>query len=169
MKHKRWLGSSGISWTICKSSAPCSREITTPAPHSIFWATIRKTVRPMLSDHCMSCLVCNFGVLWPNGWMDQDETWHAGRPRAWPDCVRWGPSSPPSKGHSPRFSAYICCGQMAGWIKMPLGMEVGLDPSNIVLDGEGAPLPKKGHNANFPSMSIVAKRLDRAKCHLVWR
>jgi len=22
--------------------------------------------------------VCYVGVLWPNGWMDQDETWHAG-------------------------------------------------------------------------------------------
>jgi len=21
--------------------------------------------------------VCNIGVLWLNGWMDQDETWHA--------------------------------------------------------------------------------------------
>ena len=27
------LGCSGISWTICKQSAPCSRQITTPAPH----------------------------------------------------------------------------------------------------------------------------------------
>jgi len=28
---------SGISWTICKQSAPCFRQITTPAPHhSIF-------------------------------------------------------------------------------------------------------------------------------------
>jgi len=27
------LGCSGISWTICKESAPRSREITTPAPH----------------------------------------------------------------------------------------------------------------------------------------
>jgi len=25
--------------------------------------------------------VCNVGVLWPNGWMDQDETWHTSRPR----------------------------------------------------------------------------------------
>jgi len=33
---------------------------------------------------------------------------------------------------------------MAGWIKMPLGMEVGLGPSDIVLDGDPAPLPKKG-------------------------
>jgi len=52
---------------------------------------------------CLSCLsvlsVCNVGVLWPNGWTDQDETWRAGRPRPWPQCVRWGPSSPPLKGH----------------------------------------------------------------------
>jgi len=27
----------------------------------------------------ISCLVCDVGVLWPNGWMDQDETWHDGR------------------------------------------------------------------------------------------
>jgi len=27
------LGCSGISWTICKQSAPCSGEITTPTPH----------------------------------------------------------------------------------------------------------------------------------------
>ena len=31
------LGYSGISWTICKQSAPCSRQIATPTPnHSIF-------------------------------------------------------------------------------------------------------------------------------------
>jgi len=27
------LGCSGISWTICKQSAPCSRQVTTPTPH----------------------------------------------------------------------------------------------------------------------------------------
>jgi len=48
---------------------------------------------------CLSCLsVCNVGVLWPNGWTDQDETWRAGRPRSWPHCVRWGHSSPLSGG-----------------------------------------------------------------------
>jgi len=47
----------------------------------------------------MSCPVWNVGVLWPNGWMDQHETWHAGRPRPWPHCVRWGPSSPSPKRH----------------------------------------------------------------------
>ena len=41
------------------------------------------------------CPVCDdVGVFWPNGLTDQDETWHAGRPRPWPHCVRWGPSSP---------------------------------------------------------------------------
>jgi len=33
--------------------------------------------------------------------MDQDETWHAGRPRSRTHCVRWGPSSPHQKGMQP--------------------------------------------------------------------
>jgi len=87
----------------------------------------------------LSCPVCDVRALWPNGWTDQDETWQAGRPRPWPHCVRWGTSFPP-KGHSPtQFSAHICCGQMAAWIKMPLGMEVGLSPGDFVLDGDQAP------------------------------
>ena len=45
--------------------------------------------------------------------------------------------------HSPQLSALICCGQMAGWIKMPLDMEIGLGAGDIVLDGEQLPLPKK--------------------------
>ena len=75
--------------------------------------------------------------------MDQDETWRAGKPQPWPHCVRWGPCSPSPKGYSPQFSAHICCGQMAGWIKMPLGMEVGLGPSEFVLDGHPAPSSTK--------------------------
>jgi len=35
---------------------------------------------------------------------------------------------------------------MAGWIKMPLGMEVGLSSGNIVLDGDPAPPRQKGHS-----------------------
>jgi len=27
------------------------------------------------------CPVCDVGVLWPNGWTDQEETWRVGRPR----------------------------------------------------------------------------------------
>jgi len=42
--------------------------------------------------------VCDVGVLWPDSWMDQDTTWHGGRPRHRPHCVRWGAGQ---KGHSP--------------------------------------------------------------------
>jgi len=50
------------------------------------------------------------------------------------------------KGRRPLFSAHICCDQMTRWIKMPLSMEVGLGPGHIVLDGDPAPLPQKGHS-----------------------
>jgi len=59
---------------------------------------------------CLS--VCDVGVLWPNGWMDQDETWHGGRPRPWPRCVRSGPSCPLPKGHS---SPLLLCGPCLLW------------------------------------------------------
>jgi len=66
--------------------------------------------------------VCYVGVLWPNGWTDQDETWHAGRPRPWPYCVRWEPSSPSPKGAEPPsiFGPYLlrpngCMDQDVTW------------------------------------------------------
>jgi len=77
--------------------------------------------------------------------------------------------APPRKGHSPQFSAHVGYGQTAGWIKMPLGTEVGLGLGDIVLDGEPAP-PKRGHSSpQFSAMSIVVKRLDGSRRHLVWR
>jgi len=88
-----------------------------------------------------ACPVCHVGVLWPNDWMDQDETWHASRPRPWPHCIRWGSSFPPQRGTHPNFSTHICCDKMAGWIKMPPGTKVGLGPGDFVLDGDPAPPP----------------------------
>ena len=42
---------------------------------------------------------------------------------------------------------------MARWIKMPLGRKVGLDPRDIVLDGDSAPPPPKwGTACNFRPM-----------------
>ena len=131
-------------------------------------------------------------LLWPNGWMDQDGTWHGGRPQPRRLCVRWGPSPLSKKGAHPspifgkfllcpkgwmhhdatsyggrpqpsglcvrcgpspllkkwaepppQFSAHVYCGPTAGWIKVALGVEVGLDPGHIVLDGEPARLSKK--------------------------
>jgi len=79
----------------------------------------------------------------------------------------------PKKGRStpPQFSAHVHRGQTAGWIKTALGTEVGLGPGHIVLDGDPAPLHKRGqsHLPNFRPISIVAKRLDISRCHLVWR
>ena len=139
------------------------------------WATVCKTV-PLCYQTvvCLSCLsVCDVCALWPNGWTDQDGTWHADRFRPWPHCVRWEPSSPPPKEHSPQFSAHICCGQIAAWIKMSHGMELGLGPGDFVLDGDPVALsPIKGAAPsllNFGPISIVAKRLDASRCHLVWR
>ena len=47
---------------------------------------------------------------------------------------------------------------------MALGVEVGLGPGHIVLDGDPSPPPP-----NVRPMSIVAKRLDVSRCHLVRR
>ena len=65
---------------------------------SRFWATVCKTVRPMLSVRCLPCLSVTF----------------------------------------------VHCGQTVGRIKMKLGMQVGLGPSHIALDGDPAPPPPKG-------------------------
>jgi len=58
------------------------------------------------------------------------------------------PASPQKKGAqctAPPILAHVYCSQTAGWIMMPLGMEVGLGPGHIVLDGDPAPTPK-GHS-----------------------
>jgi len=82
-------------------------------------------------------------LLWPNGWTDRDGTWHGARPWSSPHCAGWGHSSPPQKGgRASQFSAHLYCGQTAGCIKMPLGMEVDLCPGDFVLDGDQAPYPK---------------------------
>jgi len=73
--------------------------------------------------------------------------WHLAWSWAWsrPHCAKWRPSSPPQKGgRAFQFSAHLYCGQTAGCIKMPLGMEVGLSRGDFVLYGDSAPFPKKG-------------------------
>ena len=71
---------------------------------------------------------------------------------------------PQKGGGAPKFSAHIYRGQTAGWIKMALGMEVGLGPRYIVLDGDPAPLPKRGaERPPFSALFIVAKWLDASR------
>jgi len=64
----------------------------------------------------------------------------------------------------------VYCGQTVGWIEMKLGMQVGLSPGHILLDGDPPPYPQRGTAPpNFRPTSVVAKWLDGSRCHLVWR
>ena len=53
------------------------------------------------------------------------------------------PATPRKRAHPPHpILAHVYCGQMAGWMKTPLGKEVDFCPGHIVLDG--VPAPAKG-------------------------
>ena len=41
------------------------------------------------------------------------------------------PAAPPTKGAQPPIFTHVCCAQMAGWIKMPLGTEIGLGEATL--------------------------------------
>ena len=90
--------------------------------------------------------------------MDQDETWHRGRPRPSHIVLDGDPAPSPPKGTAPQFSAHVCCGQTAEWIEMPLGTKVGLGPGHVVLYGDHLPLKGAQPLPNFRPISIVAKR-----------
>jgi len=127
--------------------------------------------RAPLPKKCMEPPIFGPCLLWLNGWMDQDGTWHGGTLQPRGLCVRWGLSPSPKRGQSPQFSAHDYCGQTAAWIKMPLGAAVGLGSDDIVLDGTQLPSPKRGRSPlpNFRPMSIVARRLDGSRWYLAWR
>jgi len=72
----------------------------------------------------------------------------------------------PQRGTALQFLAHICCGPTAGWIKMPLGMEVGLGRGLCVRWDQAPHSRKRGRSPNFRPMSIVAKRLYVSEYHL---
>jgi len=127
---------------------------------------------------CPLCLsVCNVGVLWPNGWMDQDATWYGGRPRPRPHCVRWGLSSPSDTMWPGPRSTSVPSGILIHPTVWP-------QYTNVTTRGEVGPHsspPRKGAQQpptfavyrrrpyKLRPMSIVAKRQDRSGCHLVQR
>jgi len=108
------------------------------------------------------------------GWMDQDETWHACRPRPWPHCVRWWPSSPSPKGAQPPiFGAYLLWpnGWMDGLRCHFVWRYASARPRPLCVRwGPSSPSPKRGRpqTPNFRPMSIVAKRLGGSRWHLAW-
>jgi len=96
----------------------------------------------MLLIRCLSVLfvlsVCDVRVLWPNGWMDQDVTWHSGRCRPRSHCVRWGSSSPYKGAQPPLFGP--CLLWPNGWMDQDATL---YSPGRIALDGEPS-TPEKG-------------------------
>jgi len=70
-----------------------------------------------------------------------------------------GPATEKLLSPSRVYVTLVYCGQTVGWIKMKLGVEVGLGPDHIVLDGDLYLPPERGTAApSFRSMSIVVKR-----------
>ena len=68
-----------------------------------------------------------------------------------------GTQLPKGTQQFPHFSVHIYCDQTAGWMKMPLGTEVGLSPGDIVLDADTA--PQKGHiSPHFSAHDYCGKR-----------
>jgi len=134
----------------------------------------------MLSDRCtvclcLSCPVCNVCVLWPYGWTDQDETWHGARPMYRPShIVQDGDPAPLPKMGAQQSSNFLpmYCGQTAGWIKMPIGLEVyKARPRRLVLDGDQPSSVTKRSTA-LPTFEIYERgfacvRTIRGPC-LLW-
>ena len=127
----------------------------------------------MLSDHCPLCLyVLSVTLVYCGqtvGWIKTKLGVQVG---LGPGHIVLDeiPANPPplQNGQRPQFSAHVHCGQTAGWIMMPLSIEIGLGPGDFVLDGDLAP-PKRVTALTLWPMSILAKRLDGLRCHLVRR
>ena len=127
--------------------------------HPYFWATVCKRVRLCCRTVVMSCPVrpvCPV-CLWR--WCTVAKRFDGSRWKLGQVGVQVGlgpghnvldgdTAQPPLKGHSPQFSAHICCGQMAGWIKMPLCMKVGLGPDDFSW-GPSSPPQKWGGAPQF--------------------
>jgi len=115
------------------------------------WATVCKTVRPMLSNRCLFvlsvCPVCNVGALRPNGWTDQDETWYGGRTRPWPHCVTWRPSSPSPNGHIPNFRPMSVVAKRLDGSICHLVRRKASAPTTLCEMGTQLSPPRNGHSS----------------------
>jgi len=78
---------------------------------------------------------------------------------------------PPKKGTASQFSVHVYCGQTAGWMKTPLGMEVDLGPGTLYktgsqLSAKGAQQPPPFFSAhvccghNRPSPLLLSSSLQ---------
>jgi len=104
----------------------------------------------MLSDRCPVCLVCpvmsvcDVDVLWPNGWMDEGETWQGGRPMG---------TQLPQRGTALQFFGR-CLLWPNGWMDQDATWytEVNLGPGHIMLDGDPATPAKEAQHPLFSAL-----------------
>ena len=100
----------------------------------------------------------------PNGWMDQDATWHGGTR---------GPTTPPQKWGGAPFPIFVpCLLWRNGWMDEGGTWHAGgpWPRPHCARWGSSSP-PQKGQTSppNFRAIFIVAKRLDGSRCHLACR
>jgi len=108
--------------------------------------------------------------LWPNGWLDQDGTWHGRGPWSRPYCATLGTRSPAQKGDrapSPIFGPFLLWSN--GWMHQDATWYRGRPrPWGLCARWGPSPLPQKGTEpSNFWLMSIAVKGLYGSRCHLV--
>ena len=112
-------------------------------------------------------------MLRPNGCMDQHVTWYGARPRPRRLCVRWRPHcSLPKKGAEAPQKFGPCLLLPNGWIDQDGTWHGGRpQPRRLCVRWGPSRPPQKGAEPppQFSAISIVTKRLDASRCHLVWR
>ena len=101
---------------------------------------------------CLSaCPVCNVGVLSPNGWMDQDETWH-GVGLGPGHIVLDGDPASPKRAQPPIFSP--CLLWQNGWMDQDATWYEGRPqptPHCVIWWPSSYPPPKKGAQTPLPA------------------
>jgi len=62
--------------------------------------------------------------------------------------------------------AHVYCGQTAGWMKMPLGVEIGLGQGRVVLDGDLFPQRRNTAAPQFSARVYCGQTAGRIKMPL---
>jgi len=122
---------------VRQEAAAMLLHLTSPNAAADFWATICKTVCPRCyRTVVLSCpLSATLVYCGQMGWILQDATWYGGRPRSRRHCVRWGPSSPHGKVHSPPpFSGHVYRGQTIAHLSNCSALVRILSPSDAAVD-----------------------------------
>ena len=137
-----------------------------PWPHCVRWGPSSPSPKGAQPP-----IFCPY-LLWPNGCMDH-VTWYGARPRPRRLCVRWGPHSAlPKRGAEPQPQIFgPCLLWLNGWMDEAGTWHSGKpQPRRLCVRWGPSPLSKKGAEPppNFQPISIVAKRLDASRCHMLW-